>query len=102
MEDGYHEGRLRDVSRAGVCFFLDRPVPEMTVLGMQFDLPENGNGKTSRIEGTGVVVRCLPLSPAVDHYEIAVFLNDITEMSRDRLAAFVAQHVGGDPGPSEN
>ncbi len=88
LEDGYHEGRLRDVSEAGVCFFLDRQVPEMSVLRMQFDVP--WNGRTATIKGSGVVVRCRPVSPHLDHYEIAVFLNDLTEEDRRRLRAFVA------------
>jgi hypothetical protein len=41
-----------------------------------------------------VVVRCQPLSPRVDHYEIAVFLNDINEENRDRLDAYVAREAG--------
>ena len=32
LDDGVHEAKIRDVSRGGVCFFLDRPVPEMTAL----------------------------------------------------------------------
>ena len=31
----------------------------------------------SRISGSGVVVRCRPLAPSLEHYEVAVFLNDM-------------------------
>ena len=56
LDDGVHQAKIRDVSRGGVCFFLDRPVPEMTLLRMEFDLPvEKG---VRRISGQGAVVRC--------------------------------------------
>ena len=46
LDDGDHEAKIRDVSRGGVCFFLDRPVPEMTALRVEFELPtEHGRRK---------------------------------------------------------
>ena len=87
LADGDYEARLRDVSKVGVCFFLDRRIPEMTILRMDLELP---GGTGTKVRGSGVVVRCLALSPAVDHYEVAVFLNDIGEESRERLEAYVA------------
>ena len=102
LSDGTHEARLRDVSRAGVCFFLDRRIPEMTILRMQLDLPPGlgsgapvvEDGPLLRIEGGGVVVRCQALSPHVDHYEVAVFLNDIDDDNRDRLEEFLVAREG--------
>ena len=91
LEDGPFQARLRDVSRGGVCFFLDRRVPEMTILKMELELPDR-EGAPTRIEGSGVVVRCQPIGPHVEHYEIAVFLNDITESNRERLEAYVLEH----------
>ncbi|MEW6071320.1 MAG: PilZ domain-containing protein [Planctomycetota bacterium] len=92
LEDGAHEGRLRDVSRAGISFFLDRQIPEMTVLSMRFDLPRTGGQPAADppVTGSGVVVRCRALSPHVDHYEIAVFLHEIAERDRERIDRFVA------------
>jgi hypothetical protein len=90
LDDGAHRARLRDVSRAGICFFLDRPIAEMTVLSVRIELPARGGRAPERIESRGVVVRCLPLSKAVDHYEIALFLNELGEPQRERLDAFVA------------
>ena len=88
LADGKSEARVRDVSRAGVCFFLDRPIPMMTVLEVSLDV------KTSRgvqkIRGHGAVVRCMKIAKAVDHYEIAVFLNDMTESDRRTLEEYVA------------
>jgi len=92
LGEGDCEARLRDVSRAGVCFFLDRRVPEMTILRMQLELPEDQGG-TRHIEGSGVVVRCQAIGPHVDHYEVAVFLNDMTESNREALEQYVTAHV---------
>ena len=90
LDDGSHVARLRDVSRAGICFYLDRPLAEMTILSVRIDLPHRGGSQATRIEGRGAVVRCLPLSRVVDHYEIALFLNELAETERERLDAFVA------------
>jgi len=90
LEDGAHRARLRDVSRAGLCFFLDRPIPEMTLLSVRIELPAVGRGEPARIDGRGVVVRCLPISRGVDHFEIAVFLNELGDLQRERLDAFVS------------
>lgn len=86
LADGTYEARLRDVSAAGVCFFLDRPVPEMTVLELQFDLPDGSASMQCR----GAVVRCEKISPQIDHFEVAVFLHDIAESDREALGAYVA------------
>jgi hypothetical protein len=90
LEDGSHRARLRDVSRAGISFFLDRPLAEMTILSVRIDLPGGAPGEPTRLDGRGVVVRCLPISRAIDHYEIALFLNEMSEPQRAHLDAFVA------------
>jgi len=93
LDDGPHRARLRDVSRAGLCFFLDRPVPEMTLLAVRIDLPAVGRADPARIDGRGVVVRCQPIARRVDHYEVAVFLNELGQEERERLDAFVAAAI---------
>lgn len=90
LADGAHHARLRDVSRAGICFYLDRPLPEMTILGVRIDLPARPGEPSVRIQARGVVVRSLPISRGVDHYEVAVFLNDVGPAEREALDAFVA------------
>lgn len=98
LDDGPHEARIRDVSRGGVCFFLDRPVREMTTLRIEFDLPvESG---VRRISGLGVVVRSEKISQAIDHYEIAVFLQDMAQPDRDTIEAYVNGWLEG-PGAAE-
>jgi hypothetical protein len=89
LDDGVHEARLRDVSRSGVSFYLDRRVPEMTLLRLELDLPETGE----RVSGTGVVVRCRPLSPALEHFEVAVFLNEMSADDRRSLAELVTRSL---------
>jgi len=89
LDDGAYRARLRDVSRAGICFYLDRPVAEMTVLAVRIELPARGGAEAQRIDGRGVVVRCLPISKGVEHFEIAVFLNDLADSQRERLDRFV-------------
>lgn len=86
LKEGLFEARLRDVSASGLCFFLDRRVPEMTVLELDFELPGGGE----RLSCRGAVVRCEPISPHVDHYEVAVFLHEISEDARLSIARFVA------------
>lgn len=87
LDDGVHEAKIRDVSRGGVCFFLDRPVPEMTALRLEFDLPMDPGVR--RITGEGAVVRCEKISRTLDHYEIAVFMRDMAAPDRETIAAYV-------------
>ncbi|MEE8469213.1 MAG: PilZ domain-containing protein [Planctomycetota bacterium] len=87
LDDGPHEARIRDVSRGGVCFFLDRPVPEMTALRIEFDLPVEGGVR--RISGLGAVVRCERIAQALEHYEIAVFLQEMADPDRETVEAYV-------------
>jgi hypothetical protein len=102
LADGQYQARLRDVSRAGVCFFLDRRIPEMTILRMQLALPTGSPGEEDpsspdnvQIEGEGVVVRCQALSPHLDHYEVAVFLNDLPAEQRKRLDTYLESRATG-------
>jgi hypothetical protein len=95
LDDGVHEARLRDVSRSGVSFYIDRRINEMTLLRLELELPGAKSGAGSkagaRVSGTGVVVRCRPLSPALEHFEVAVFLNEMAERDRVALAKLVTQ-----------
>ena len=88
LDDGGHTARLRDVSESGICFFLDRGLEEMTILEVAFDLPADDS--FHRVQTTGVVVRSRKISPAVDHFEVALFFNGLDESARLALRAFVA------------
>ena len=79
--------RVRDGSRAGVCFFLDRPIPMMTVLEVALEMRTKSGPKT--IRGHGAVVRCEKIAKAVDHYEIAVFLHEMADSDRRTIEEYV-------------
>ena len=79
--------RVRDVSRAGVCFFFDRPIAMMTVLEVTIEMKTREGAQS--IKGNGAVVRCERIAKGVDHYEIAVFLHDMPDADRARLEAYV-------------
>lgn len=87
LDDGTHRARLRDVSESGLCFFLDRSLDEMTILEVAFELPTGE--KRVKVNTTGVVVRSRKISPAVDHFEVALFFNGLDETSRAALRAFI-------------
>jgi hypothetical protein len=89
LRDGPCEARLRDVSRSGVCFFLDRPIGLMTLLKLELDLPKGGNHKSHKVRGAGAVVRCERISPGVEHFEIAVFLHDLSATDRTAIDEYV-------------
>ncbi len=85
------EVRLRDLSAGGLCFFSDEPIPEMTMVKVELELPERGShGAPKAVDARGAVVRCRRVSPLLEHYEIAVFLHDLLESDAERLAEFVA------------
>lgn len=94
LSDGHCKARLRDVSRSGVCFFVDRPIPMMALLQLELELPAAPGAEARTIKGAGAVVRCERISPSVEHYEVAVFLHDVTESDREALDAHVRRVSG--------
>lgn len=93
LPSGKFQARVRDVSRAGVCFFLDRPLPLMTVLQMTLALRVQGGVR--HVTGCGAVVRCERISKAIDHWEIALFLHELAETDRELLEEFVRAQAAG-------
>ena len=87
LPEGRFEARVRDISRAGVCFFLDRPLKIMTTLAIDLDLSQGGERK--QVQGQGVVVRSEKISEFLDHYEIAVFMPDLTDEQKVIIDRFV-------------
>jgi hypothetical protein len=62
----------------------------MTLLQLELDLPAGTSGaKAHKVRGAGAVVRCERISPGVEHYEVAVFLHDVSESDREALEAHV-------------
>jgi hypothetical protein len=87
LDDGVHQAKIRDVSRGGVSFFLDRPIAEMTLLRVQFDIPVEGGVR--KIQGVGAVVRCERIARNLEHYEIAVFVQDMALPDRETVEGYV-------------
>jgi len=85
LADGPCKARLRDVSRSGVCFFVERPIGLMTLLQLELELPAAPGAAPRTIRGAGAVVRCERISPSLEHYEVAVFLHDVSESDREAL-----------------
>jgi hypothetical protein len=85
------QARVRDVSRAGVSFFVDRPIAMMTLLELALELP-TPNG-VRKVRGKGAVVRCQRLSAALAHYEVAVFLHELSEADRRAIDSHVRARV---------
>ena len=95
LPEGRFEARVRDISQAGVCFFLDRAVELMTVLAVELELSlEENDGQCSKhvLSARGVVVRSEPISERLDHYEIAVFMPDLSEDDKLAIREYVAAH----------
>ncbi|MCE9593275.1 MAG: PilZ domain-containing protein [Planctomycetes bacterium] len=86
LKSGTFHAKLRDISRAGVSFYLERSVPLMTLLELSLDLP----GAAGPVIARGAVVRCERIGPSVEHWEIAVFLHETTEANARAIDAFVA------------
>lgn len=90
IDGGLREAKIRDVSRSGVCFFLDRPIEEMTLLEISFELPDHEEA----VKGRGAVVRCERISSMLEHFEIAVFLTDMPDPDREAIEKYVTEWKG--------
>ncbi|MCB9916503.1 MAG: PilZ domain-containing protein [Planctomycetes bacterium] len=89
LPEGRFEARVRDVSQAGVCCFLDRPLDLMTVLGIELQFPGPAGLVVS---GRGIVVRSERISERLDHYEIAVFMPELSDADKAAIATYVEAH----------
>lgn len=87
LEGATSEARVRDISRAGVCFYLDRPIPLMTVLELRMNLPVADGVR--QVTGRGAVVRSEKISAHVEHYEIAIFLHEMADPDRKCVEDYV-------------
>lgn len=88
LDGGSFRANLRDISVSGMCFHLDRPITEMTTLGLDLELPYED--EILRVRGEGVVVRSEKISAAIDHYEVAVFFHALRDSDRERLETYCA------------
>lgn len=84
---GRIKARVRDISTSGICFFLNDPVPEMTAVKIDLEIPLEG--KKEKISGDGAVVRCQRIAQGVEHYEVAVFFTHIRDAGKQILERYV-------------
>ena len=90
--DGSGALRVRDLSRSGVCVFSEQPMRMMTHVRFHFSLP---HATEAEIAGTGVVVRCERVSPAIGHYEVAIFFQDFESGCEKALMGYLADQAQG-------
>ncbi|MCI0561114.1 MAG: PilZ domain-containing protein [Nitrososphaera sp.] len=83
----------KNLSTSGAYCRLERFIPPMTKLQLEYDLP-NG-GKPVRIRCSGVVVRVEPVIIDLDQarYDVAIFFTDLTDRDRSAIAQFVHQRL---------
>ena len=93
--DGGFEARVKNISLSGLLLYSEKPVPEMTIVGMRLALPEQvqRNIPAMAFEISGAVVRCDPIENGEDGYELAVFLTDMPRESREALHDFIKNRM---------
>jgi len=84
--------RVRDLSQSGACFFSETPLRMMTHVHFSFNF-QTPDGQSLKAEGEGVVVRCERLSPALGHYEVALFFQDLYPGSADAIRAYLERQA---------
>ena len=82
--------RVRDVSQSGAAFFAEEPIPVMTKVSFSFALPAV-DGEQAWIQGEGAVVRCARLAPAIGHYEVAIFFQELSPECQKSIDTFINQ-----------
>ena len=85
---GARAATLRNISASGLCCDFEQPLAEMTLLGIQLELP-GGDGPH---DVQGVVVRCdKRRGVAPPTYEVAVYFTEMPPATREAIHQFVAQ-----------
>lgn len=80
--------RIRDISRAGVAFYSEEPLAVMSRMRFAIEFPRPGEPPLLAT-GEGVVVRCERIAAALDHYEVAIFFNELQPEARSIVSAWV-------------
>ena len=95
MTDGTStfQAETQNLSISGAYCTLDRFLPPMTKLDVQFELP-NGS-PPMRVRCTGVVVRVEPVVANVERprYHVAIFFTELSERGRAAIDQFVRDHL---------
>lgn len=83
----------KNLSTSGVYCALDRFIPPMTKLQLEYEVP-NGH-RFVRIRCAGVVVRVEPVIESTERgrYHVAIFFTDLAERDRAAIARFVRERL---------
>ena len=84
--------RIRDVSRAGVAFYSEDPIDLMQRVKFAIEVPR-ADQEPLLVGGEGVVVRCEKLAGALDHYEIAVFFQDLPPDAEQAMQGWIDRRL---------
>jgi hypothetical protein len=89
-----------NVSTSGAYCTMDRFIPPMTKLQLQFELPHNPRRVQVRCEG--VVVRVEPVVENAEQgrFHVAIFFSDIADRDRAAISAFVRDRLAQGPSTS--
>ena len=81
---------VKDLSTHGLCCFHPEPIGEMTLVGMQLEIP--GDGGPHEVQGA--VVRCEKCrGQTPPTYEVAVYFTEIRPETRRAIAGYVEQRL---------
>jgi hypothetical protein len=83
--------QVKDLSTNGLCCYHGDAINEMTLVGVQLEIPGDDCGPH---DVQGAVVRCDKLrgqNPPT--YEIAVYFTEITPQARRAIAGYVEQQL---------
>ncbi|HEX9795078.1 MAG TPA: PilZ domain-containing protein [Planctomycetota bacterium] len=83
--------RIRDISNSGIAFYSESEIPVMTQVRFAFETTGESGAEFSG--GEGVVVRCEQISPALAHYEIALFFTELQPKARKFLDNFIVKRM---------
>jgi len=78
---------LRDISEIGLACASPEPIPEMTLVRLDFSLP--GAAEVHHV--TGAVVRCEPLRQQRGKHDLAIYFTEITPVTRAALRHYVGK-----------
>ena len=83
-----------NISASGAYCKLDKEVPLMSRVKLVIILPEREGER--RIEVTGVVVREHPVvvNGKTQHYDLAIFFEDISQKDREAIDSYVSKKNG--------
>ena len=87
---GAQPARLQNISQTGLCCQFPEPLTEMTLMGIDLELP---GGEPHRVQG--IVVRCdkvRGVSPPT--YEVAIYFTELEAATRRAIQQYVASVLG--------